>query len=390
MARAQKTAGRRETAPAVTSSGSRGQRIRGSRNLQVASYSCAPLAELTPHGLGVTYWFDTPRDGEPFGVKVRLVGRRLGVRGKPGRRDSFDVEETLPDVVPGSGPVAVTTSVTEIEPGEWQITATARMIRGGRGRDARSAEKLPNGSSTGVTTYAPLVRNTAPGAHLGVWPALVGVGATLALASQFVLTRRNDLPAGRILLLSLVASLVGLIGAKVYYAVEHRGRSRGLLTAGMCIQGFVIGVIGALLVGSAVLDLRPGALVDLTTPGLFFAMAIGRLGCFFGGCCAGRPTGSRWALWSSDRRLGVRRIPTQLLESALATAIGLGSLAIVISPSSDAGGAVFVAALAAYVFGRQVLFPLRSLPRNTRAGRKITMIAAGMAFVAAAIVVLSS
>jgi len=107
-------------------------------------------------------------------------------------------------------------------------------------------------------------------------------------------------------------------------------------------------------------------------------MAIGRFGCFFGGCCAGRPTASWWGLWSSDRRLGVRRIPVQLLESALAGVLGLVVLLAVVSATPPVGGVVFVAAIAAYTFGRQV-FPMRSIARTTTHGRTITMVAAGLA-----------
>lgn len=37
------------------------------------------------------------------------------------------------------------------------------------------------------------------------------------------------------------------------------------------------------------------------------------------------------------------------------------------------GGAVFVAAIATYTIGRQLLFPLRNLPRHTAHGRRLTM-----------------
>ena len=49
-----------------------------------------------------------------------------------------------------------------------------------------------------------------------------------------------------------------------------------------------------------------------------------------------------------------------------------------LTPAAGAG-LVFVATLAAYVLGRQVLFPLRSIPRITAHGRTITLLVAALA-----------
>jgi prolipoprotein diacylglyceryltransferase len=72
-----------------------------------------------------------------------------------------------------------------------------------------------------------------------------------------------------------------------------------------------------------VLHVPAGVFLDVTAPGLLFAMAVGRVGCFFAGCCGGPPTASCWGVWSSDQHVGARRIPTQLLESVLAFSLGL-------------------------------------------------------------------
>jgi len=117
--------------------------------------------------------------------------------------------------------------------------------------------------------------------------------------------------------------------------------------------------------------------LDVAAPGLLFGMTIGRFGCFFGGCCAGRPTASRWGLWASDRRLGMRRIPTQLLESALAGIVGLAALLGVLTTTPHPAGVVFIGALAAYTFGRQLLFPLRANPHTVR-GRALVMVLTGL------------
>lgn len=355
------------------------------RPLHVVRFGCETIAGVEPQALGLTYWFDPATTGKPYPVTIRFAGRRIGVKGKPRPHDSFNVLESVDNVVPGSGPIAITARVFGIEAGEWHVTATP--VSEPRPRSAASRPvsarrpSLPNGSSSGPTAFAPIIRVRAPGARLGVWPALVGLGAAVALTVQAWLAAHAHLPVARVLLVSLVACAVGLVGAKLYYLTGTYlgGRRRpSLLTVGMCIQGFVLGAIGTLVVGARVTDMPVGVLLDVTAPGLLFGMTIGRFGCFFGGCCAGRPTASRWGLWSSDRRLGMRRIPTQLLEATVALLVGLAALLAVLTTTPRPAGIVFVGAIAAYTLGRQLLFPLRAGPRHTAYGRILTMALTGL------------
>jgi len=347
--------------------------------LHVVTFGCEPFADAKPQALGLTYWFDAAAKGEPYRVTIRFDGRRKGVKAKPRPHDRFSVLESVDQVVPGSGPVAMTARIFDVAPGEWHVTATP--VSGPHPRSATSRAvstgrpTLPKASSSGTTLFAPVARVRAPGARLGVWPALVGLGATVALTVQALLAARSHLPVARVLLLSLVASVVGLVGAKLYYLTGHYlgGRRPSLLTGGMCIQGFVLGAIGTLVLGAQVTGMPAGPLLDVTAPGLLFGMTIGRFGCFFGGCCAGRPTASRWGLWSSDRCLGMRRVPTQLLESAVALLVGLAALLAVRTTTPHPAGVVFVGAIAAYTLARQLLVPLRAGPRHTAHGRTLAM-----------------
>jgi len=355
------------------------------RPLHVVTFGCETFAEVKPQALGLTYWFDTAANGKPYPVTIRFAGRRIGVKGKPGPRDRFSVLESVDHVVPGSGPIAITTRIFGIAPGEWHVTATPVGDPRPRPATSRSVPTRhpspPKASSSGTTGFAPVIRIRAPGARLRVWPALVGLGAAVALTVQALLAAHAGLPVTRVLLVSLVASVVGLVGAKLYYLTgRYLGGRRlpSLLTGGMCIQGFVLGAIGALVVGAWVVDVPVGALLDVTAPGLLFGMTIGRFGCFLGGCCAGRPTASRWGLWSSDRHLGMRRIPTQLLESTVALLVGLAALLAVWTTTPQPAGVVFIGAIAAYTLGRQLLFPLRAAPRHTAHGRTLTMALAGL------------
>jgi len=345
--------------------------------LQVTRIRCGALAEAEPHALGLTYWFDAALHGDPYTAVVRFVGHRIGLNGQPGPQDTFIASERIEGVIPGSGRTAITTRMFDIARGEWNITATLTTHR-----HATSALRSPmfpkpqRVSKSGRTGFGPVIRASAPAVHLGAWPALVGAGLAVALAVQARLAAHARLPVEATLSVSLIASVAGMLGARIYHLVEQSPRlllhPRSLLNAGMCIQGFVLAAITTASIGMVLIGVPVGRFLDVTAPGLLFGMSIGRFGCFFGGCCAGRPTASRWGLWSSDRRLTTRRIPTQLLEASLAFAVGLAALLAVLKGAVEPAGAVFVAAIAAYTFGRQLLLPWRDLPRKTPQGRRLT------------------
>lgn len=362
--------------------------------LQVLTFGCEPLKDARPQGLSVTYWFDAATEGDPYQVSIRFTGKHDGgnqkiraetaVDDQPPGGDSFDVVRTLDAVLPGSGRIAFTARILGLAPGQWQVTATPvaePAHRRGAGARRPSRASAPSWAS-GATTYGPVANVCAPGARLGVWPALVGAGAVVALITQAVLAAHQGLPVTSLLAVSLVACLAGLVGAKMYYRLTHRTQKQGFLVSGMCIQGFVIAAVGAIILGGAIGGLPIGRMLDVTAPGLLFGMSIGRLGCFFGGCCAGRPNAGRWALWSSDRTVGVRRLPVQLVESGMSAMVGIIALLVLTLANPRIGGAVFVGAVAANTFGRQLLFPMRILPRATSHGRTATMALSGLALVA--------
>src|SRR5438445_4669709 len=96
-------------------------------------------------------------------------------------------------------------------------------------------------------------------------------------------------------------------------------------------------------------------------------------GCFLTGCCAGRPTRSRWGIWSSDRRIGARRIPTQLLESAAGLFLGGVGTFVVIGHVGRPDGLVFVGVFVAYFAVRQLLLRLRAERRDDSWRRSVAV-----------------
>lgn len=72
----------------------------------------------------------------------------------------------------------------------------------------------------------------------------------------------------------------------------QRDKTEGLAVRGLCIQGTVAGGALAAVPGLLLTGNPAGTFFDAATPGLFSAMAVGRQGCFLGGCCVARPTAS--------------------------------------------------------------------------------------------------
>jgi phosphatidylglycerol:prolipoprotein diacylglycerol transferase len=335
----------------------------------------------------MTYWFDAAPQGEPYPVTVRFTGKHTGeAEDHTAANRTFDTHSTIHHVMPGAGRVALTARVDDLAPGPWHVTATPvapplPKIISGPSAPPTPPRLGPRAVATGKTTFAPVARVRAPGVRLGAWPAFVGIGAIVALSMQALLAAHRQLPDVGLLVLSVIASLLGLMGAKLYYSATHREEKTSVLRAGMCIQGFVLVAISTILLGSLILGIPIGRMLDVTAPGLLFGMSIGRLGCFFGGCCAGLPTASRWGIWSSDRTVGARRIPVQLVESASSGFIAVAALVAVLL-TSPAGGVIFIAAVTANTFIRQLLFPLRGVPRTTAHGRTLTLAATTLVLVA--------
>jgi phosphatidylglycerol---prolipoprotein diacylglyceryl transferase len=334
---------------------------------------------LTP-----TYWLDPGAHGDPFPVTVRFSGRRQGgVPGKPGPDDSFTREQTFEAIVPGSGPVAVTAEVRGTAPGDWTVTARPVARAGVRVVPAATAAKEPQGwrvpwprrvdvpdgppvpARAVLLPFAPI-----PGITRFVYPALVAAGVLAGLALQSLLLAVAGFSWTAALAYSLYAVAAGLAGAKAWYIATHQWRKFD----GWCVQGFAAGAAAlAATAPAAGLGIPAGAYYAAAAAGLLAGMGTGRPGCFWAGCCTGRPTASRWGIWSSDRRTGCRRVPVQFMEAALALAAGTLAAAAMLLAGPARSGPAAIAALAVYTLGRQFLLDLRAdPPRRSPHGGHVT------------------
>ena len=350
--------------------------------------------------LVVTYWFGPAPSAGPYPVTIRFSGRRVDAKGRLSARDRFVHDETIERVVPGSGPVSLTARVRDINPGEWLVTAqvqkSAQLVQGAKIQ--ANVTHITSGSQFSLTRiwyrWAPPVKADEPTktcllpfAHVpgilpGIWAAMVFVGMVVALTIQSLVISRDHLALGPVWTISLLSIAVGSIGAKAWYLFLYRS------LVGWCIQGFVVASTLTAAILLLVLGVPAGVFLDATAPGLLFGMVVGRIGCFFAGCCGGPPTASHWGVWSSDQHVGARRVPTQLMESGLAGILGLVVL-IAILNRGPASGAFFVAGLSAYTLVRQGILHLRAEPRKTKLWSVITLALTTLALIAAVIFLLT-
>jgi phosphatidylglycerol---prolipoprotein diacylglyceryl transferase len=380
----------RGTAKAATPAAAEPETPPAGTSDDMPSWAAKAVEEL----LTPTYWLDPGESGDPFSATVHFSGRRTDMTGKPQPRDSFWQEETVDGIIPGSGPVAITAEVRGINPGEWTVTARSVARVGGRPyRSYPPPDHEPAGTyrvpaprrvaipaePTATIHTSSLLRSKVPGVIRFAYATLVGLGVLVGLGLEALLLTHSHYGLFRPMLFSVIAIAAGVIGGKGWYVAVHRGKKFD----GWCIQGFVAGA--AVAVAAAAIagpGIPAGAFLAAAAPALLIGMAIGRPGCFWAGCCTGRPTAARWGIWSSDRRLGCRRAPAQLLEALAALVSGVTVLAVVLADGLARSGPVAVVGLAVYTLCRQFILGLRAEPRVWRHGRRVTGAIAVLALIA--------
>ena len=161
----------------------------------------------------------------------------------------------------------------------------------------------------------------------GVFLALAFLSAIFVTVKLAV---RDGLPKEKIYDLCLWLLLSSLIGSKLLMLLtepEYRQNPLLLFSLDFLRSGGVFygGLLGAIIAGY--LLMRGGRLpwwktADACAPGIALGNVLGRLGCFFAGCCWGKPTTLPWGVSFPQEGhevtgvpTGVHLHPTQLYES---------------------------------------------------------------------------
>ncbi len=165
---------------------------------------------------------------------------------------------------------------------------------------------------------------------IGTYGLFYALGFLLALRVGVHYARREGLPTSRIIDLGILTLIAGFVGAKVllyllhfgYYMENPQEILRSLRSAGVFYGGFALALLTA-FVYLRRHALPFGRVADIAAPSLAAGQAVGRLGCFFAGCCFGQVCDLPWAVTFTNARaseltdvpLFVRLHPTQLYHA---------------------------------------------------------------------------
>ncbi|MBN1653958.1 MAG: prolipoprotein diacylglyceryl transferase [Deltaproteobacteria bacterium] len=193
--------------------------------------------------------------------------------------------------------------------------------------------------------------------------AAIGLGSFLMLRAG----RRAELDLGAVIATLALVVASGFIGTTaLFIAVEavRRGWRWALFQQiGMVFFGALFAGAAGLWAGCRLFHLPFGLLADLSVPAVAAAHAIGRLGCFFGGCCYGREWHGPFAVAFTHPLAPaayppIMRHPVQLYESACLLVLALAFA--LIPPKRMGSGSRFSSYVAAYCACRIVLETFRA------------------------------
>lgn len=167
------------------------------------------------------------------------------------------------------------------------------------------------------------------GFKLPVYGLLMAAAMLASIGISVLRAKKRGLSVDRLLSIALAAIVAGIIGAKaLFFIVTYswqefwdgvRANGISFITDGGLVfyGGLIGGALGAFL-GAKFVKTKLYYYSDSVVPALPLAHAIGRLGCFFAGCCYGRVTtswiGMEFPTSATGLAPGVKVIPTQLIE----------------------------------------------------------------------------
>lgn len=160
----------------------------------------------------------------------------------------------------------------------------------------------------------------------------IGLGFIAALFIAEYRGKKRGYDTDFIFNLGFVAIIFGLLGAKIlYFITEWKAILDDPSNILELMDGFVVygGIIGGILAAYIYCKFKKKYFLtyfDLVMPSVAIAQGLGRIGCFFAGCCYGLETDSPISIVFSNSSYApnhVHLIPTQLISSVGDFAIGI-------------------------------------------------------------------
>ena len=202
---------------------------------------------------------------------------------------------------------------------------------------------------------------------LTVWsyPAMLYLGLVAGVAAGNLAAHAIQADAFRVFVATLILIPPSIAGARLLYVALHwrhyRNRPRRIWNrreGGMAMYGGMPVMLLLSVPLVAALGLGFGRFWDAASFTIMTGMVFTKIGCLLNGCCAGRPSTSRVAIFlPNSRGVWEKRIPVQCLEAAWAAVLLAVAAALLGRLPFD--GALFLVVAALYSAGRLALESLR-------------------------------
>jgi phosphatidylglycerol---prolipoprotein diacylglyceryl transferase len=209
--------------------------------------------------------------------------------------------------------------------------------------------------------------------------ALLYVGLVCGFYVMYAIAPSVGMPRVPASIATLIMFVPAIVGARIWFVLDHWSIYRHDLRriwrhsdGGMTLYG---GLVLALVLSPVVLP--PFGLSFLSFwDGAMFTILVGmiftRVGCLLNGCCSGRRSDGRLALWLPDHQgHWERRYPVQLLELGAGLVLLAGSAALLVVGVPR--GTIFAFALVGYAAARLAIDPLRERSTDPQAGRPVAL-----------------
>jgi len=140
---------------------------------------------------------------------------------------------------------------------------------------------------------APALRFTAGGFHVVLSAHALFVVLAVVAGTLMAVARARD--PSLVLGVAPFAAAAALAGSHLLFRVQHGGCA-GLWSGGLASMGGLGAIALVLVIAARGSRRRLADLADAFALAGILALGIGRLGCFLGGCCYGRPTDLPWGV----------------------------------------------------------------------------------------------